>query len=98
LSHYHSYEIAQRLDLATAQAIEQGDWASLSSNHACGWLAVAGLLMEARRLGLEAFRLALCNSGGAAGLRDRVVGYGAWMFIERHHRLQAKPTPTGKTT
>ena len=29
LSHYHSYETARRLDLATAAAIEHGDWNSL---------------------------------------------------------------------
>jgi AmmeMemoRadiSam system protein B len=82
LSHYHRYETAQRLDLATAEAIEQGDWASLGSSQACGWVAVAGLLMETRRRGLEALRLSLCNSGDTAGSRDRVVGYGAWMFGE----------------
>lgn len=82
LSHYHSYETAQRLDLATAEAIEQGDWVSLGSTQACGWVAVAGLLMETRRRGLEATRLLLCNSGDTAGSRDRVVGYGAWMFGE----------------
>jgi MEMO1 family protein len=80
LSHYHSYETAQRLDLATAEAIEQGDWVSLGSSQACGWVAVGGLLMETRRRGLEASRLLLCNSGDTAGSRDRVVGYGAWMF------------------
>ena len=36
LSHYHSYEIARRLDRATAAAIERGDWASLGPNQACG--------------------------------------------------------------
>ncbi len=90
LSHYHRYEIAQRLDLATAEAIEQGDWVSLGSSQACGWVAVAGLLMETRRRGLEASRLLLCNSGDTAGSRDRVVGYGAWMFGEavraKHNR------------
>ena len=82
LSHYHSYETAQRLDLSTAEAIGQGEWASLSSSRACGWIAVAGLLMEARRRGLGGYRLALCNSGDIAGSRDSVVGYGAWMFGE----------------
>src|SRR5262249_47869680 len=82
LSHYHSYETAQRLDHATAEAIEQEDWASLGSSQACGWVAVAGLLMETRRRGLEALRLSLCNSGDTAGSRDRVVGYGAWIFGE----------------
>jgi hypothetical protein len=39
-----------------------------------------GLLIEAERRGLKARRLALRNSGDSAGSRDRVVGYGAWMF------------------
>ena len=80
LSHYHSYETAQRLDLATAAAIERGDWASLGPNQACGCLPVAGLIVEAERRGLKARRLSLCNSEDTAGSRDRVVGYGAWMF------------------
>jgi AmmeMemoRadiSam system protein B len=80
LSHYHNYETARRLDLATAAAIEHGNWASLAPNQAFGCLAVAGLLAETERRGLKARRLALCNSGDTAGSRDRVVGYGAWVF------------------
>jgi MEMO1 family protein len=80
LSHYHSYEAARRQDLATAAAIERGDWASLGPNNACGCLPLAGLLVEAERRGLKVQRLSLCNSGDTAGSRDRVVGYGAWMF------------------
>lgn len=80
LLHYHSYETARRLDLATAAAIEVGDWASLGPTQACGCLAVAGLLLEAGRLGFKARRLLLCNSGDTAGSRDQVVGYGAWTF------------------
>jgi AmmeMemoRadiSam system protein B len=80
LSHYHRYGEAQRLDLGTAAAIERGDWAALSPARACGFLPIAGLLVEAGRRGLAARRLALCNSGDTAGDRDRVVGYGAWAF------------------
>ena len=36
LSHYHDYETAQRLDAATAAAIEHSDWASLGPDQACG--------------------------------------------------------------
>jgi MEMO1 family protein len=46
LSHYHDYETARRLDSKTAAAIEHGDWVSLGPNEACGYLAVAGLVME----------------------------------------------------
>jgi MEMO1 family protein len=82
LSHYHDYDTARRLDAATAAAIERGEWRSLGPDWACGFLAVAGLLVEADRRGLVARRLALCNSGDTAGPRDRVVGYGAWIWEE----------------
>jgi len=80
LSHYHSYESARRLDATTAAAIENGDWASLGPGQACGYLPIAGLLIEATRRNLKARRLSLCNSGDTAGPRDQVVGYGAWLF------------------
>jgi AmmeMemoRadiSam system protein B len=80
LSHYHSYKTAQRLDAATAAAIENGDWTSLGPGQACGYLPIAGLLIEASRHNLKARRLSLCNSGDTAGSRDQDVGYGAWMF------------------
>ncbi len=82
LSHYLPYAAAQRRDAATAAAIEAGDWMKLGPNDACGFLSVAGLLIEAQQRGLGARRLALCNSGDTAGSRDSVVGYGAWAFEE----------------
>ena len=85
LSHYYPYETGRRLDVATAAAIERGDWASLGPGNACGFLAIAGLLVEAQHRGLAVRRLALRNSGDTAGGRDQVVGYGAWLFedVER---------------
>jgi MEMO1 family protein len=84
LSHFHDYATAQRRDAETAAAIERGIWADLGPGDACGYLAIAGLLIEATRRGLKARRLALCNSGDTAGARDRVVGYGAWLFEDGH--------------
>src|SRR3954454_25165374 len=78
LSHFHNYETARRRDAETAAAIEDGAWNALGLGDACGYLAVAGLLLEVTRRGLKAQRLALCNSGDIAGGRNRVVGYGAW--------------------
>ena len=85
LSHYHDYQTARRLDAATAQRIERGDWASLGPDDACGRLPIAGLLIETARHGLAAQRLALCNSGDTAGPRNEVVGYGAWAFSSPEH-------------
>jgi AmmeMemoRadiSam system protein B len=80
LSHYQRYEEAVRRDAATAALIERSDWRQLSPQRACGYLAIAGLLIEGSRRGLAARRLALCNSGDTAGDRARVVGYGTWAF------------------
>ncbi len=80
LSHFHDYETAQRLDAVTAALIERGDWTKLGPDNACGYLAVAGLLIEANRRGLCLQRLSLSNSGDTAGTRDGVVGYGAWIM------------------
>ena len=83
LSHFHDHATARRLDAATAAAIERGDWAGLGPGDACGFRAIAGLLVEGGRRGLGARRLALRNSGDtAAGSRERVLGYGAWAFEE----------------
>jgi MEMO1 family protein len=85
LSHYHDYDTAYRLDRDTAALIEAGAWAELDAKRACGYLPIAGLLVETTRRGLASRRLALCNSGDSAGDRTRVVGYGAWAFGAQSH-------------
>ena len=85
LSHFYDHKTAQKLDAATAAAIEQGDWAKLGPANACGFLPIAGLLQHTTVLGLAAQRIALCNSGHNAGPRERVVGYGAWAFTPDSH-------------
>lgn len=80
LSHYLDYAAAARLDAATSRAIEELRWESIEPEHACGAIAIAGLLWWARRRGLVATTLDLRNSGDTAGPRDAVVGYGAWIL------------------
>jgi len=53
-----------------------------SSADACGAAAVSGLLIVARRRGLNVRTLDLRNSGDTAGGREQVVGYGSWLFEE----------------
>jgi AmmeMemoRadiSam system protein B len=78
LSHFHDDETARRLDADTADMVERGDWAGIGPDNACGYLAIAGLLIELNQRGLGVQRLALANSGDTTWTRDRVVGYGAW--------------------
>ena len=83
LSHYHPHETARRLDAATAEAIEAYAATRLGPNDACGYQALAGLLVEAEARGLAIERLDLRNSGETGGHMREVVGYGAWALQER---------------
>lgn len=82
LSHYHGFAEAKRLDQSTAETIERFEGARLTAENACGYLPVAGLLLEAKRRRLAIERLDLRNSGETAGPRHEVVGYGAWALFE----------------
>jgi MEMO1 family protein len=81
LSHYLPYQAAKGVDQKTAQQILELD-GPLSHEQACGATPVSGLLLAARRRGLEPRLLDLRNSGDTAGDRSRVVGYGAFEFHE----------------
>lgn len=82
LSHYHPYEEARQLDRDTIQAIldERTD---LVGEQACGAHGINGLLLAARRKGLQGHLLDLRNSGDTAGDRRQVVGYAAIAFTEK---------------
>ena len=80
LSHYLGYEEARESDAATCAAILALDGTAIAPDRACGWAGVNGLLRVAAARGLAPETVALCNSGDTAGPRDRVVGYGAWVF------------------
>jgi MEMO1 family protein len=80
LSHYLDPRSAACLDRATAEAIEATAPERIGKNQACGRVAIAGLLIAARRHNLSPHTLDLRNSGDTGGPRDRVVGYGAFAF------------------
>jgi AmmeMemoRadiSam system protein B len=79
LSHYLPYEAARRMDNETAREIVDLE-GPIRHEQACGATPVNGLLLAARRRGLEARLLDLRNSGDTAGDKSRVVGYGAFSF------------------
>lgn len=83
LSHYLDYDSARRMDEDTCRAIEELDTDAIGRDQACGRVPVKGLLALAKRRGMKVTTLDLRNSGDTAGDRDRVVGYGAWMFTEQ---------------
>jgi AmmeMemoRadiSam system protein B len=84
LSHYYDYETARQMDEATSQAIVALDPAAIGQEQACGRIPIQGLLQVAGQYGLCAHTVDLRNSGDTAGPRDRVVGYGAYIFTDCH--------------
>ncbi len=78
LSHFHNYQVANRLDKQTSLAIEQLQPERISSENACGKAPLNGLLTLAKKKQLTVNCLDLRNSGDTAGSMDRVVGYGAY--------------------
>src|ERR1035437_5025294 len=84
LSHYHTYDEAEKLDHKTLKAIEEYDYFDLSRNlelrvwEACGGGPIVATMIAAERLGAtQAKLLDYANSGDRAGDHSRVVGYGA---------------------
>ena len=89
LSHYHDYETANRLDGATSRAIQALESERITPEDACGAVPIRGLLETAKRRGMEVKEVDLRNSGDTAGSKDRVVGYGSFLFYD------ANTTPQG---
>ena len=79
LSHFHGYAEAREIDRASARRILALD-GSLDHDEASGATPINGLLLCARRRGLEPELIDLRNSGDTAGDRARVVGYASFAF------------------
>ena len=87
LSHYHSYDEACAIDRGTAQAILDYS-VDIDHEQACGATPVAGMLLAAKRHGLNVELLDLRNSGDTAGGRGRVVGYASFAFWDGAPRFE----------
>ena len=79
LSHYLPYREANRIDRATVDSI-LAYRTDIEHDQACGATPVIGLLLAAKKHGLQPELVDLRNSGDTAGGRDRVVGYASIAF------------------
>jgi AmmeMemoRadiSam system protein B len=77
LSHFLTYEAAQRTDADTCACILHKS-SMLRAEQACGAAAINGLMASAWCHNLQVSLLRACNSGDTAGQRDKVVGYAAF--------------------
>ena len=90
LSHYLGYHDAQNLDNRTRDAIENLAPQDLEEGGACGRYPVAGLLRIAANSGMRVETVDLRNSGDTAGGKDRVVGYGSWLFFDQDFEARTR--------
>jgi AmmeMemoRadiSam system protein B len=81
LSHYLDYDAAKQADQLTSRAIEALQPDEIGPKQACGRHPIRGLLTLAHKYQLTAKTVDLRNSGDTAGPRDRVVGYGGFVFV-----------------
>ena len=82
LSHFHPYAEAQEIDARTSAKILALE-SNLVGEEACGCRPINGLLHALKNKGLKVELLEVKNSGDTAGDKDRVVGYGAYVVMER---------------
>ncbi len=96
LSHFHTYEEANRLDSALLGAVTDYDYFNLHRNlegriwEACGGGPIVATMIACEQLGANQARLlAKANSGDAiTGDRKSVVGYGAVAFLQTKQTAQ----------
>lgn len=80
LSHFHDYKTARHFDALTSKAIEALRPENILHEQACGRNPINGLLYVARQRGMQVQTIDLRNSGDTAGSKERVVGYGTYVF------------------
>ena len=82
LSHNCDYQTAREVDETTARSIERLCLEKIGAEQACGRVSLLGLLTAAHHHHLDCRTVDLRNSGDTGGPRKRVVGYGAFAFVE----------------
>ena len=87
LSHYLNYDEAKEADARTAEQIKNSE--AINHHQSCGATAVNTAMILARQSGLVPRLLDMVNSGDTSGDKQRVVGYGAWVYQEA---AEAEPT------
>lgn len=82
LSHFLPAKEAGKIDLITAQMIEEQDIQEFKSSQACGAIGIAGLVDFASQHRFSLIRTGLINSSDASDDESSVVGYGCWILYE----------------
>ncbi len=79
LSHFHTDQIAKRVDQETIDKIKALH-SDLNGEQACGHYPLNGALLFARQHGLSIQEIARCNSGDISNNKESVVGYASFVL------------------
>ncbi len=96
LSHYHPYNVAEKLDKATIDYIKKGDPELLyfavrdKKAEMCSWGPVIAVLKIFEKTPRKILLLKYLNSGDTAGPPDRVVGYASMVIIKEEGNKEGK--------
>ena len=91
LSHFHSHEKAQQLDAECHQAVLTLDPPAMAKAQACGNIGMSALLEMGRRFKWRPVLSDYRTSGDTAGSKERVVGYGSYLFYPQQAAKQNVP-------
>jgi AmmeMemoRadiSam system protein B len=80
LSHYQNYDTAQQWDQTTSQVIKTLEWQFQPPDSICNISMLKSLITMARQKSLKSKVLETRNSGDMTGIKERVVGYGSFIF------------------
>ncbi len=80
LSHFHDHITAEQMDARTTAHIEALAPEKITYEDACGRIPINGLLLAAKQAQLKASTIARQNSSDVGADKQRVVGYGAYLF------------------
>lgn len=84
LSHFYKSDEAKKIDLKTAEMIEEFDTEKFEHERACGAFGILGLInfIQNSDNKYSLIRVGMYNSGDVTGDTSRVVGYGSWLLYE----------------
>ena len=82
LSHYYSQKEAMAIDSYCVKGVEELDLSMFPNCQACGKPAIIASVQYALKHNLKSKTLDYKTSGDTTGDKDRVVGYGSFMFYK----------------
>lgn len=82
LSHFHNKQEARKIDLITADMVENLTTDNFLPEQACGYKGVCGLMDFAKNKKYSLIRVGLTDSSERTENTSSVVGYGSWFLAE----------------